>query len=217
MSTSGKILMGIGIILVVGAVIVALSLSIVSYRQSSDATENIVNMPPPEGVPGAIGQTGATGPQGPPGPAGGMYFHTGWITSREGNYILNRTGGIGQASIAYLDKPDYVTNQYWTWTKDGQLQNKFGPGVQCMTGNDKGQVFINNCTSSDNLNQKWLWTNRGQINWGANKGKCLTVQKVNQLPGYPTVNPLKADGAYQIFLQNCSAKPGTNQQFFLGH
>ena len=65
MSTSGKILIGLGVILIVGAVIVALSLSIVAYRQSSDATENIVNMPPPDGVPGATGQTGALDPKDP--------------------------------------------------------------------------------------------------------------------------------------------------------
>jgi len=118
-------------------------------------------------------QPGPQGPQGEPGPPGGAYQARGTLLNLA-HPALRLDRYYGSGVNAFLNKPNYRSQQTWTLQTDGQIANQFGGCLKRDSATD--QVFVSQC-KSDNPPSDQLWTfdQYGRLSSRADNNTCLEV------------------------------------------
>lgn len=159
-----------------------------------------------ETVKGQLANQGPEGPRGVQGETGGVYQAVGQLINLHApDYVVDRYFGNGTSAAAYLAAPSLQTTQRWKLNNDNTLCNHYGG---CLYG-DKNldSVYMMPENKAKGSTQgKWSWTKTGQLQWQANKQKCLALGRTTGSPAMKIVNgkPVKSKGQnQQLTLTDC--------------
>jgi len=174
------------------------------------------------------GPQGVRGPPGPQGVPGGFYSASGPILNMATKKVGTPTFGNGFASIVYLDDKRYSPIQYWYLENQSngtvKVKNKFT--AKCLTANNLGDVYSDNC-SSDNNSQNFTWGPSMQLSSSSFPNQCVSIQQFernnnnsNDSYNYDNLQakPRSNTGTVQkMKLEACSSSLNPNQTWYIGN
>ncbi len=175
--------------------------------------QQITELQNKSGQPGVQGPVGEPGQQGPP---GGTFQNQGVLRNLSAtSQVLDRFFGSGKTTGVYLNTPSYASNQYWTLTADGLIQNQYG---SCLAGDSTIPLpstptsalntFMGTCDKSS-TQQKWIFDKNGRLYLSNAPDKCLSTfsgSAANYTPAIDNQQPSKKTNPTSIVgvgLQQC--------------
>jgi len=149
------------------------------------------------------GDQGPPGVQGPTGPTGGVHAGAGPLLCVGQKKVATPTVGNSPYSIIYLDDRKYTPIQYWTMqnNSDGSVSivNKFTGN--CMTTDNLGSIYSDNCGTPIPITQKFNWGPNMQLSSASKQNYCISVDNFSR-------NTSNSNNSYD--LDNLSEKKNTN-------